>query len=188
MTDMKHDDRELSAQAIASKLRNLPHAGALPYEWAEFRARSDQRRDLRRRAAGIAACFAVIIAGLAVWTRLDGGSSAMNELAKSEETSSESSAQTPPLNNEDSTASAHARDAAQWLASLPSEPTVVRIDTRFAVTDLEDRIAWLDDLLSAVEVERVRPDHISTLRRERAQLVDSLAQVRYAETLAAELP
>lgn len=204
MTDMKHKDRDFGSQAITQRLRNLPHFESAPYEWAEFKARSDQRRDLRRRAAGIAACFALIIAGLAVWSRFDGG---MTELAGSEAVLRESWVHLPPLNGEEPdarapvsheesasskaaqrAASAHARAASQWLASLPSEPTVVRVDTRFAVTDLEDRISWLDDLLSSAEVESVRADHIKTLRRERAELVDSLAQVRYAETLVAELP
>jgi hypothetical protein len=74
----------------------------------------------------------------------------------------------------------------QWLASLPSEPAIVRVDSRLPVVELEDRIAWVDDMLNTVQVESAQPVHIQTLRRERAQLISSLARVRYAETLAAE--
>ncbi|MFZ1904893.1 MAG: hypothetical protein WAU56_05825, partial [Steroidobacteraceae bacterium] len=74
--------------------------------------------------------------------------------------------------------------ADRWLASLPSEPLLVRVGTRAAVTTLEDRIAQVDDLLSAQRADRAPPAHLLALQQQRLQLVDSLAQVRYAETLA----
>ena len=76
----------------------------------------------------------------------------------------------------------------QWLASLPPEPVVVRVGTRDAVTELEDRIAWLDDLLTSQRLQHAHDAQLDVLQRERARLVRSLATVRYAETMAAELP
>jgi len=73
-----------------------------------------------------------------------------------------------------------------WLASLPAEPAITRLDTRVAVVDLEDHIAWIDDLLNTVQAESAQSPHIRTLQRERAQLIASLAKVRYVETLAAQ--
>jgi hypothetical protein len=75
-----------------------------------------------------------------------------------------------------------------WLASLPREPVVVRVGTRSAVAGLEDRIAQVDDLLTFDGSEGTHPDRIVALRRERARLVGSLAQVRYAEFVAAASP
>jgi hypothetical protein len=71
---------------------------------------------------------------------------------------------------------------------LPRDPAIVHVSTRLAVTDLEDRIASVDDLLNAARVEHRRDAPLQTWQRERARLVDSLAQVRYAESLAAQLP
>lgn len=198
---MTTDHRDLSTEALGQRLRGLPDQAAAPYGWTEFKLRRDRRRiqqgatshvDNRRRIAAIAAGFALFVAGLAVWSRFD--RSASRDLPHGGEIS-------PPMAMDEealeSAANHAALDAApvyrvttssQWLASHPTEPAIVRVDTRFAVADLEDRIAWLDDLLTTAEVERVQAAHIKTLRRERAELVDSLAQVRYAETLAAKLP
>jgi hypothetical protein len=71
----------------------------------------------------------------------------------------------------------------RWLASLPSEPGVVRVGTQAAVAGLEDRIAQLDDLLSAARVEGAQPARLALLEQQRARLVNSLVQVRYAQTL-----
>jgi hypothetical protein len=75
-----------------------------------------------------------------------------------------------------------------WLASLPREPAVVRVGTRAAVAGLEDRIAQVDDLLTAVRLDRAQPGRLAALQQERMRLVGSLAQVRYAEVVATESP
>ena len=75
----------------------------------------------------------------------------------------------------------------RWLTHLPAEPAVMRVGTRIAVANLEDRIAWVDDVLSDESLDAVNPTHVGALEHERARLVNSLAQVRYAETLAAGL-
>jgi len=86
----------------------------------------------------------------------------------------------------DAIASDTANASSRWLASLPAEPAITRLDTRVAVVDLEDHIAWIDDLLNTVQAESAQSPHIRTLQRERAQLIASLAKVRYVETLAAQ--
>jgi hypothetical protein len=75
-----------------------------------------------------------------------------------------------------------------WLASLPREPAVVRVGTRAAVAGLEDRIAQVDDLLTFGRLDGTQPDRLAALQQERAKLVGSLAQVRYAEFVAAGWP
>jgi hypothetical protein len=46
----------------------------------------------------------------------------------------------------------------------------------------------MDDALNAARLSGARPARIQALQKERAQLLQSLVQVRYAETLAAEVP
>jgi hypothetical protein len=75
----------------------------------------------------------------------------------------------------------------RWLAQQPAEPAVVRMSSRLAVANLEDRIAWVDDALSDATTDQADAAGLRTLRQERARLVGSLAQVRYAETLAAQV-
>jgi hypothetical protein len=75
-----------------------------------------------------------------------------------------------------------------WLATLPREPPVVRVGTRAAVAGLEDRIAQVDDLMTSVRIDGMRPDRLAALQQERLRLVGSLAQVRYAEVVASESP
>jgi hypothetical protein len=77
-----------------------------------------------------------------------------------------------------------------WLATLPREPAVVRVGPRADVAQLEDNIAEVDDLLTSLRVDegRRRPDRLAALQNERARLVRSLAQVRYAEVLASGSP
>jgi hypothetical protein len=83
------------------------------------------------------------------------------------------------------TASAEGGDPMErLLASLPREPAVARVGERAAVTGLEDRIAQMDDLLSAARAEHAQPARVETLQQERTRLVGALVQVRYAETLA----
>lgn len=79
-----------------------------------------------------------------------------------------------------------AREAREWLARQPSEPAVVRAGPRLAVASIEDRIAWFDDALTDERLRGASPAQLNLLQQERARLVSSLAQVRYAETLMAD--
>lgn len=79
-------------------------------------------------------------------------------------------------------------ESERWLEQQPHEPAVVRVGPRLAVANLEDRIAWMDDALSDAQLTAAGDASVRALRQQRARLVSSLAQVRYAETLAAGMP
>jgi len=66
------------------------------------------------------------------------------------------------------------------LASLP-EARVMRGSTAFTVSQLEDRLAFVDDRLSRITLEPNAPEHADRLWRERVELMNSLVQVRYAD-------
>ena len=175
-----HDDLE-QRRTVAQLLRELPPETALPYGFGEF-----QRR-VRRRSAGVrgvsvgqllAASVLVALGIVAVSLRLAGPR------------------QHPlPGVSQIATVAAPARAAAtapdtgadameRLLASLPREPAVARVGNRAAVIGLEDRIAQVDDLLSAARSGHAQPARVETLQEERTRLVGALLQVRYAETLA----
>ena len=78
-----------------------------------------------------------------------------------------------------------ARAAREWLARQPAEPALVRAGSRLTVASLEDRIAWFDDALTDQRLHDADPAQLEVLQQERARLVSSLAQVRYAEALVA---
>jgi len=156
------------------RLHQLPAELTPPMTWEEFAPHLADRRNRSRQMGGFAALAAgvtALVVGLAIWSRMEplGAPPILSRLPERE-----SLAQT--------------QAAEAWLRSLPAEPAVVRVSTRGAVTDLEDRIAWVDDVLSDESVDAVNPTHLVALRHERARLVNSLAQVRYAETLASGMP
>ena len=62
----------------------------------------------------------------------------------------------------------------------------MRAGSRIVVANLEDRIAWFDDAMTDGRLQGASSDRIKVLQQERARLVSSLAQVRYAEVLAAD--
>jgi|KBSMisStandDraft_5_1062788.scaffolds.fasta_scaffold129289_2 hypothetical protein len=180
-----HDPEQQQGLNIAKLLRNLPQETRQPYDWAEFRRRSHERRslDARRSAsvkkyAALAAVLVLAIVGIAFWVRIVQSHVAMPVA------SAGMLEEDPPILVD--YANARADAAEHWLASLPDEPVVVHVGTRAAVAGLEDRIAQVDDLLSAARVEGAQPGRLSALELQRARLVNSLVQVRYAETLVAE--
>lgn len=93
-----------------------------------------------------------------------------------------------PVTATDRLAQARTRAIEGWLAGLPHDPVVVRVGTHVAVTSLQDQIAELDDLMSAERVAGAQPARLDSLEQQRAQLVSSLAQLRYAEMLASAAP
>jgi len=156
-------------RSLARRLRELPDEAAQPYDWGEFQRRSGTHtRPAPGRAGGRAVAAATVLAlgVVAVWTRLGGWAPPPPEPAQ------------PP--------GAHTSAMEHWLASLPSEPAVVHVGTRAAVTGLEDRIAQVDDLLSAERLDPAQPARLLALQQARTRLVGALVQVRYAETLADE--
>jgi len=170
---------------IAQRLRALPGEEPQPYGWEEFKRRARHRIEPRatganKRYAAIAAALVVLVAGAAVWSRL----------TRSDASSHTHESQLAHVRAATVEGDVHSSDTRvevgqRWLASLPKEPVVVRVGTRAAVADLEDRIAQVDDLLTDETVDGAQPARLHLLEQERARLVNSLVQVRYAETLAA---
>ncbi len=66
------------------------------------------------------------------------------------------------------------------LASLP-EMHSMRGSTAFTLSQLEDRLAFVDDRLSRIALEPNPPELAERLWRERVELMNSLVQVRYAD-------
>jgi hypothetical protein len=178
-------------QNIVRRLRNLPQEIRQPYDWTEFRrraraqARAGERQRLNEaKRVAIAAALILIVVGVAAWLRMTRSSTSVliETVAHApgiESTESREAFAAGELNE-------RAALAERWLASLPREPVVVHVGTRAAVTGLEDRIAQLDDVLSAARVEGTQPAKLVALEAQRVRLVNSLVQVRYAETLVAE--
>jgi hypothetical protein len=172
---MHHDlDPE---RAFGKALRELPDEAARPYEFREFerRAQARARRAVRSVQALAAAVALIVVASAALYMRLAGP---RNESAAS------LTGATPAVAAGEANPGARADAMENWLATLPSDPALVRVGTRAAVTGLEDRIAQVDDLLSAARAEQAPPARLSDLQQERLRLVGALVQVRYAETLA----
>jgi hypothetical protein len=160
---------------LVHRLRELPDAAVHPYDWSEFQRRARRRATAADGNAGrLIAVAAVLALGVvALWSRLGGW--APTHPAPAEVGGSATPGAT----------ATHTAAMERWLASLPAEPAVVHVGTRAAVTGLEDRIAQVDDLLSAERFE-AQPAQLLALQRARARLVGALVQVRYAETLADE--
>ena len=152
---------------IVRHLRSLPQEIRQPYDWTEFRRRASRRRT--NAYAALAAALFLVVVGVAAWIRVIRPG-------------------TPELTYSGSPDSVDSQVDAEerWLVSLPSEPIVVRVGTRAAVAGLEDRIAQLDDFLSAARVEGTQPAKLAAAEEQRARLVNSLVQVRYAETLVSQ--
>jgi hypothetical protein len=163
--------------ALKQLLRGLPEEAQPPYDFREFEQRARQRT-LRPGTSGggrllpIAATLAVMSVVLLV---VRFGTPPAPRIAADEAAAQASAAPAP---------SAAPEALEHWLAGLPDDPALVRVGSRAAVTGLEDRIAQLDDLLSAVRAGRAQPARLAALQQERTRLVGALVQVRYAETLA----
>jgi hypothetical protein len=175
-----HSDLEQQAR-LARLLRELPDEAARPYAFAEFQRRTLQRARARRsRASGQLLAIVVIVLGVLVLTvRFDRLTPPTHPQAVTElrqQPMPTGPAAPPPVER--------GEVLERWLASLPSEPALARVGNRAAVTGLEDRIAQVDDLLSAARDAQATPARLGALQEERARLVGALVQVRYAETLA----
>jgi hypothetical protein len=169
---------------LVQRLRDLPD-GAAPYDFSEFTRRHSRRRtrQAQRPVRLIAAAVAVLLAG---WTLRHG----LLPLIGTEPPVADAPMMPPPMGSE-----ADARwpvllptvDAERWLNAHPQR-ALVRVPAQMAVTELEDQIATMDDQLNAAQFSRPQAQQVAMLQRDRAQLVESLAQVRYAQNLMAGLP
>jgi hypothetical protein len=171
--------------ALTRALRGLPADASQPYDFDEFERRR-HAASARPRGDGraLAAAVVIAVAVCAAAIRLVG--TATRPAAPPAVAANGSAAAAGSTRSEIVAARAADASAESWLASLPTEPAVVRVGTRAAVATLEDHIAQVDDLLSAGRVAQATPARLLALQQERAQLVSSLVQVRYAETLAYE--
>ena len=70
-------------------------------------------------------------------------------------------------------------------AVAQAEPRIVRADTYLALAALEDHIARVDDALTVARMTAPRGAEVARLERARNELLDSYAQVRYAELVSA---
>ncbi len=179
---------DLERQETADRLRKVPTEVPPPYDWLEFRRR-EQIRGLAARSSrasnglpylAVAATLLVVVVGTLAFMSHRRPAHVLVHAALP--------AESPRTAYSQRNADWRTEDAERWLASLPPEPVIVRFGTRVAVTRLEDRIAQVDDLLTAANVEDAQPARVAELRQERGLLVNSLAQVRYAEALAANAP
>lgn len=183
--------RDLDQAGLLTRLlRELGDETTPPYGWSEFQRRARERAVAPRDRVGglsLAALAVIAIGVVALSLRLgeptrtavhatDGGR-ARGGFWAADPVSGEPRSETP--RNE-----LRIDMLERWLASQPGEPALVRVGDRAAVTGLEDRLAEIDDLLTAERVDEARPANLLALQPERWQLVSSLAQVRYAQTLA----
>lgn len=175
---------DLVEKIIARRLGTLADQPAEePYGWAEFRRRRDGAASTRGMAPtrlalmATAAVAAVLVAGVAWvhWHRQHiPAASSVSTVAR--------------LDASDGDEQARTRAIEGWLAALPPDPVVVRVGAHAAVTSLEEQIAALDDLMTVEQAAGAKSGRLGPLERQRAQLVSSLAQVRYAEMLASTSP
>jgi hypothetical protein len=188
-----------NGRSLGERLRALPTERTPPFDWTELEHRArlrtprpgtSERSRAPRKALLLAATLAALAAAVVLGTRLIRSTGGPADPARAAHGSValvrplpgavEQGPDPEPLMQ-------RAAAAERWLATEPDDQTIVRVSTHLVVTDLEDRIASVDDLLNA---ERLRNAHaqVHALQLERAQLVDSLAQVRYAELLTTEPP
>ncbi len=177
----------LEEAIIARRLRAAAEdQDAAPYDWDEFQRRahrSGSRGFGRNRAARMAAAAGLLVAfALAALTR---HRAAVAPTAGSSLISGRGSV---PAAIAADPAQARTRELEGWLANLPRDPAVVRVGAHAAVTSLQDQIATLDDLMSAERAAGAGPRRLDALEQQRAELVSSLAQLRYAELLASSTP
>jgi hypothetical protein len=170
----------LDEKTIARRLRAAgDESSEAPYDWAEFQRRGYRsaltRAVERNRPVAIAAAAvaAAVVIALPFARSIHEGAPAI--------ASPDTAARTRPGDWQEQ---ARTRAIEGWLADLPHDHVIVRVGARAAVTSLQDQIAALDDLMSSERVAGAQASRLDTLERQRAQLVNSLAQVQYAEMLA----
>ncbi|HUL45501.1 MAG TPA: hypothetical protein VLV25_00200 [Steroidobacteraceae bacterium] len=176
-TELEHE------RSVTHLLRELPDAAVRPYDWQEFQRRALAAPAAAAHVAGLRALAAVIVITLAVLAtaiRFGAGPHPAHLLAKPVA----SNKGAPAAGGEALRAERAATTAQDWLEKLPREPALVHVGTRAAVETLEDHIAQVDDLLTTERAGSAPAERLQLLQRERVQLVNSLVQVRYAETLA----
>jgi hypothetical protein len=173
--DPKATNAVAAPDPVLERLRELQEDEAAPYDYSEFSRRSARRRarhtQLPLRWA--AAALAVVVAGWVVQHRLG---PMLGEVAS---TAVAPQAMPAPVLSA-------ASDAERWLNAQPRS-AIVWVPTQMAVTEVEDQIAAMDDELTAAQLSQPHAQQVAILQRDRAQLIESLAQVRYAQDLMSGL-
>ena len=175
---------------IGRQLRELPAETAPPYDFAEFRRRSGERSAQKRQLvtwphAAAAAGLTAFVAAMAMLATGDGSKPSVDG-GDAVVVSDTAPAARPGIAAPKDDPAEQARAAREWLARQPAEPALVRAGPHLAVASLEDRIAWFDDALTDQRLHGASAAQLQVLQQERARLVSSLAQVRYAEALVAD--
>jgi hypothetical protein len=159
-------DTEMTQQDFSARLKRLD-ASAQPvspsFGYDAMFARREQRETAARRRAHAASATATMLVvafvSASIW-RID---------ARPDEVAPTGTATVAAAN-----------------ASVSNgEPRLVRADTYLAVAALEDHIASVDDALSVARAYAPRGGEVARLEHMRAELMDSYAQVRYAEMVSA---
>jgi hypothetical protein len=169
---------------LLQRLRDLPH-GAAPYDYSEFAHRHARRRmrQTQRPLRLLAAALAVLAAG---WVLKHG----LVPLMGAESPLADTPIPVAPpgiATDEHGPVLLPTVNAERWLNAHP-RPALVQVRAQMAVTELEDQIATLDDQLNAVRLSHPHTQQLALLQRDRAQMVESLAQVRYAQNLVTGMP
>jgi hypothetical protein len=156
-------DTEVNDVELAARLKRLDagtaeSAPAFDYQGMLARREARDTRARRRLVLARGAALGVVVAllGASFW-RLD-----------------DHRAAPPPVD-----------DGAVTVRGHDAEPRIVRADTYLAVAALEDHIASIDDALNVARAYSPRGEEVARLERTRAELLDSYAQVRYAELVSA---
>ncbi|HTB66836.1 MAG TPA: hypothetical protein VK727_11440 [Steroidobacteraceae bacterium] len=180
---------DLDPKAQLERLSDLP-AGDAPYSYSEFSHRYSRRRirQTQRPLRLLAAALAVVVAGWVVKHGLAPVIGAVSTVADAP------LPQNPPPEFGPGPPSGGrwpvllpTVNAQSWLDAHPQR-ALVRVPAQMVVTELEDQIATMDDQLNAVRLAQRPAQQLDLLQRDRAQMVESLAQVRYAQNLLAGLP
>ena len=158
---------------FGGRLAALPEFEAPAGGWPRVLA-AHERHELRmdrRWPLALAASVLAVAAGLGFWLQ-----SAQRAL------SADAGAGLPPDVLPAGDMRAENERLERILAALP-ERHAMRGSTAYTVAELEDRLAFLDDRLSRVNLEPNAPERVEALWRERVGVMTSLVQVRYADAI-----
>jgi hypothetical protein len=164
-------------EAVRARLRALPQVQEPGVDgWTDLQsrlARPGERRRRLQRAAPYAA--AASVAALALFVTLRGS-----------ETAAPPEAESRPLivleteSIDELRARSQALEAV--LAALPERPAVERAATSVPIESLEAEVQWLDHQLSLAGADAGAADPATArLWRDRVEVMNSLAQLRYVE-------
>jgi hypothetical protein len=179
---------DLEPSALLERLRDLP-AESPPYDYSEFSHRYSRRRRQQSQRPLRLLALALVVMG-AGWLLRHGVAPLLGEVATladapvPQSLPPEGEPGGPPVRSAVLLPTVNAED---WLTEHPRQ-ALVKVPAQMAVTELEDQIATIDDQLNAERLESAQAKQLTLLQRDRAQLVESLAQVRYAQNLISGMP